>query len=193
MKIEGWLSACEAVALYKLIHSIDNENVTVCEIGSWLGKSSYVLACALNAHKNGKLFCVDPFNAAGDDTSKKIYQRTKKQIPTPLIEKFKKTMKELGVLDKIEILKGYSHKVIKNFNKPLDVLFIDGDHEYKAVLRDYKDWSKLIKKGGFIVFHDVGAAHTTGPKEVVELELVKNRNWTNHLLIDELYIAKKIK
>lgn len=35
-----------------------------------------------------------------------------------------------------------------------DVLFIDGDHSYEAVKRDYENYSHLVKKGGLIVFHD---------------------------------------
>ena len=193
MKVDGWLDAREAVALYRLVQSRKGDNVTVCEIGSWLGKSSYVLARALDKYKNGRLFCVDPFDASGDCASRKIYRSARRKIQTSLIEKFKENMRELGVLNKIKILRDYSHKAIKRFNRPIDVLFIDGNHDLKSVLCDYRDWSRLIKKGGFIVFHDVGAAHTTGPKEVVELEIVRNPGWTDRCLIDKLYIAKKAK
>lgn len=192
MLIDGWISTREAIALYKLVRSIENNDVTICEIGSWLGKSSYILARALD-NKHGKLFCVDPFDASGDPTSSDIYQTTKNKLPVSLMEKFKSNMQERNVLNRIKILQGYSHEIIKTFNEPIDVLFIDGNHDYASVLRDYKEWSKLIKKGGYIAFHDVGASHTTGPKEVVELEIARNPVWGEQLLIDELYIAKKVK
>jgi predicted O-methyltransferase YrrM len=40
-------------------------------------------------------------------------------------------------------------------DKKLDLLFIDGDHSYEGVKQDYEMYSKLVKKGGIIAFHDV--------------------------------------
>lgn len=189
--IDGWLSIREAVGLYKLVQLVKGNNVTVCEIGSWLGKSSYILARSLERHENGRLICIDPFNATGDNRSKKIYKHTEKKLKKSLLKTFTDNMRRFGVLNQISTIQGYSHEIIKEFNTPIDILFIDGDHDYNSVLRDYKDWSKLVKKGGFIAFHDVGGSHVTGPKEVVELEIADNPDWIDHTLIDELYIARK--
>ena len=40
-------------------------------------------------------------------------------------------------------------------NRPVDFLFIDGDHSYEGVKRDYELWSPLVRSGGLIAFHDV--------------------------------------
>ena len=40
------------------------------------------------------------------------------------------------------------------WGKELDLLYIDGDHEYEAVLSDFNKFSKFVKKDGFVVFHD---------------------------------------
>jgi predicted O-methyltransferase YrrM len=37
----------------------------------------------------------------------------------------------------------------------LDLLFIDGDHSYKGVKEDFSRYSLLVKKGGWIAFHDI--------------------------------------
>ena len=39
--------------------------------------------------------------------------------------------------------------------RPIDVLFIDGDHRYEGVSRDYELWKPLVRPGGLIGFHDV--------------------------------------
>jgi len=39
----------------------------------------------------------------------------------------------------------------------VDFLFIDADHTYEGVKRDYELYSKLVKKGGYIAFHDIKA------------------------------------
>ena len=36
-----------------------------------------------------------------------------------------------------------------------DFLFIDGDHSYDGVKKDFEMYSPLVRKGGIIVFHDV--------------------------------------
>lgn len=37
----------------------------------------------------------------------------------------------------------------------LDLLFIDGDHAFEGVKKDFEMYSRLVKKGGLIAFHDV--------------------------------------
>jgi predicted O-methyltransferase YrrM len=38
--------------------------------------------------------------------------------------------------------------------RKLDFLLIDGDHTYYGVKKDFEMYSKLVKKGGMIAFHD---------------------------------------
>jgi predicted O-methyltransferase YrrM len=63
---------------------------------------------------------------------------------------------------KIFIIRGNSHEEIilnkvKNIlkNKKLDFLFIDGDHSYEGVKRDFEIYGPLVRKGGIIAFHDI--------------------------------------
>jgi predicted O-methyltransferase YrrM len=37
----------------------------------------------------------------------------------------------------------------------LDFLFIDGDHTYDGVKKDFEMYRKLVRKGGLIAFHDI--------------------------------------
>lgn len=39
--------------------------------------------------------------------------------------------------------------------RPLDLLFIDGDHSYDSVARDFELYSPLVRPGGLIAFHDI--------------------------------------
>ena len=40
-------------------------------------------------------------------------------------------------------------------DKKVDFLFIDGDHTYEGVKRDFNMYSSLVKEGGIIAFHDI--------------------------------------
>ncbi len=48
-------------------------------------------------------------------------------------------------------------------SKPVDFLFIDGDHSYEGVKKDFYLYSPFVKKGGLIAFHDI----VSGPEENV--------------------------
>lgn len=39
--------------------------------------------------------------------------------------------------------------------RPVDVLFIDGDHSYEGVRQDYEMYRSLVRPGGLIAFHDI--------------------------------------
>ena len=63
---------------------------------------------------------------------------------------------------KISIIRADSHidstlnkikKILKS--KLIDLLFIDGDHSYEGVKKDFEMYSPLVKKGGIIAFHDI--------------------------------------
>jgi len=37
----------------------------------------------------------------------------------------------------------------------LDFLFIDADHTYEGVKRDFEMYSPLVRRGGVVAFHDI--------------------------------------
>ena len=46
-------------------------------------------------------------------------------------------------------------KAYQGVSDGVDLLFIDGDHQYASVLADWLLYSPLVKKGGLVAFHDV--------------------------------------
>jgi len=63
---------------------------------------------------------------------------------------------------KVRLLRGDSHSAAMLDRltgclpgKPVDFLFIDGDHTYAGVKQDFEMYSPLVRKGGLIAFHDV--------------------------------------
>lgn len=43
----------------------------------------------------------------------------------------------------------------ENLPDPIDFLFVDGDHTYEGVKRDWDMYSPLVRKGGIVALHDV--------------------------------------
>jgi len=60
----------------------------------------------------------------------------------------------------------------------IDFLFIDGDHTYEGIKKDFQMYSPLVRKGGLIAFHDI----CKGPPERVgEVNKFWNQIKTTHL------------
>ena len=192
--VGGWLTYKEAAELYKLASWVPEENAVCCELGSWLGKSSVILAKALEHKKNAKLYCIDPFDLLKDEPWHKS-EFQKQAGPTNLTRKqvVANTMKDNDLDSVVELVEDFSENYINQFDRPIDLLFIDADHAYESVVRDYKNWSPLVKSGGFIAFHDYyapGSDHE-GPRLAINECVVNNPEWSTQWLADSLYVAQK--
>ena len=76
-------------------------------------------------------------------------------------------------------------KVEKVLNgEKLDLLFIDGDHNYKSVLCDWLIYKNFVKKGGIIAFHDcVSNSGNYGvPKFLKRIKLFEARIKLNKII-----------
>lgn len=67
-----------------------------------------------------------------------------------------------GKRQNLHLLREDSHapatleKTIRLFEgKQVDLLFIDGDHTFEGVKKDWEMYSPMVRSGGMIVFHDV--------------------------------------
>lgn len=192
VEIDGWLSINEAIELYNIAESLPMNAPVVVEIGSWLGKSSLVLAKGIKNKRGAKLYCIDPFNADGDDSSAVTYAKIMSSLETSLTEKFIHNMRKNHIFGVVEMLQGYSYDFVDSFSKKIDLLFIDGNHEYRAVLRDFLDWSSLVQPQGIIAFHDVTKKEgCEGPWLAIERYIRGNPQWKDLKLVDTLFTAKK--
>ena len=67
-------------------------------------------------------------------------------------------------------IKDYSYNVVGKI-QDFDFIFIDGDHSYESVLRDFIDWYPYLQRGGIMAFHDSamgrgGPGYWPGPSKV---------------------------
>jgi len=89
-----------------------------------------------------------------------------------LYQKFKKPNQKMILLREDSHKKETLEELKKILNgNQLDFLFIDGDHSYEGVKKDFQMYGSLVKKGGIVAFHDIA------PKGVYELAGEVPRFW----------------
>ncbi len=108
----------------QLLYNLALENPgTVVEIGSWHGRSSVVLGSAVKSLRKGQLYCFDHWNLIEDAEcimDQDIWRSWNNQIA------------QWQLQEVVTPGRAYSQKAAEEWpaNKTIDLLFIDGWHEY---------------------------------------------------------------
>ena len=83
-------------------------------------------------------------------------------------------------------------QVLKLLNqRPIDFLFIDGDHRYAGVKKDYELYAGLVRPGGLIAFHDIRLNRYDSTIEVARLwEEIKISQPQTREIVHEPYTGR---
>lgn len=135
--------------------------VTV-ELGVDYGYSAFVMALC----QKNKVYGIDCF-----DISKHGCREDRDY-------EFVMSTKEKLKLDNLEIIKGYFDDEAKTWDKEIDLLHIDGLHDYQNCKNDCDTWAPLLKEDGVILFHDTISNPDTVGLFFSQLEVPKV-NFTN--------------
>jgi predicted O-methyltransferase YrrM len=146
--VTGLLNPEDSVFLYHAARCLPVGG-RAAEIGSFKGESSVHLAAGARRAGALPVFAIDPFRPnRGSETFDDYWSE------------FVRTIRVCGLEDFVVPLADYSQNVVDRFDDgELDLLFIDGDHSYEGVKRDYELYVSKVKPGGLILFHDA----TYGP------------------------------
>jgi len=117
------------------------------EIGSYIGSSASLV---LRNPFPTNVICIDPCNL-----SPSHYGGSESQDETLL-----HNIKNNNIHNyNIKLCKNYSNdpillKHFKDTNTKVDILFIDGAHDYNGVINDWKNYNGFVNSGGYIIFDD---------------------------------------
>ena len=157
------LTVEEKILLHKILKDQKRDLICV-EIGSFLGASACFICNAIS--KRSKLYCIDTW---GNQAMR--YTKDDKEEERDTYNEFR--MNTVKYKDKIIELRGWSWKMInklRKLEKKIDFLFIDADHHYNAVKKDWELYSSLLHSGSIVAFHDTGWAD--GVKRVIKQSVV---------------------
>lgn len=181
--VQGWVTDEAGTNLYLLARFHAPSGIIV-ELGSWRGRSTIWLAHAVQHRGHGKVYAVDTWEGTGNGGACLPLLQNYKE--NQLFDEFYHNLNVAGIASHVEPIVGNTGEVLQqlNWNQPIGMLFIDADHEYESVLRDFEMWSPFVMKGGFIVFDDVPA--WPGPTRLVN-ELpsqyrFRHAAWNNYIV-----------
>ncbi len=148
----------------------------IVELGVFEGATSLVLRKAMSA--DGKLWCIDPFPRGRLGIS---YQHS---------IAFREVNKSTN--GTVEFIQKLSHEAVQGWQEPIDLLFIDADHSYQAVRRDWDDWSPYVKAGGIIALHDSRTLKYPGVLKLVQEITVDEGVYRNVEEVATLTVFEKL-
>ena len=154
-RIRGSLAPEEKWLLYNLATQLPEES-TIFEIGCFGGLSTYFLGKGAEI-SDSQVYSVDPFasematQVSLDDGEEAIYLQA--DFNKPSLEDVQAVMDFHDLTDRVTLIEGFSHSIDWE-DKPIDLLWIDGNHAYDAVVQDFEKYGPLVNKGGFVAFHD---------------------------------------
>ncbi len=164
----------EAKRLYSV--ALDaSENGAVLEIGSYCGKSAYVIGSACQRN-NSILFTIDHHKGSEEQQpgeeyfDSQLFDKNLSQMNTfPFLQQ---TLIKSHLEDVVVPIIASSSVVGKFWTTPLSMVFIDGGHSFEAAIIDYLTWKDHVLPGGFLVFHDIFLDSKKGgqaPRQVYDI------------------------
>lgn len=117
-------------------------NGEILEIGSFKGKSTIILAKSAMLAGHAKIHACDPHELSFVEKE-------------DLSEIFFNNLLQNSVLENVEFHRMKSTDLAVSWNKPLKMLWIDGDHSYKGAQADFTCYRGYLEPGAIVCFHDV--------------------------------------
>lgn len=131
------------------------------------------------------IFCVDLWDLGAGITPERHHSPGS-------FNRFKRNLKTIGVWEMIKPVKAFSTEAAMKFRKldrKIDLLFIDGGHDYRSVKADILAWKDFVKRDGMIVFHDYSSIPDV--MRAVDEEIRRPR-WGGFEIYERLFSARRM-
>jgi predicted O-methyltransferase YrrM len=173
--VEGWLTDEEAETLYTLASRVTGRGVIV-EIGSFKGRSTVCLGLGSRAGAGVTIYAIDPGHR-GPRRS----------------QEFAANIERAGIADLVVPIAATSDDAYRDFEpERIELLFIDGSHDYAQVMMDFAQWTSRLVEGGMLVMHDTTAA-SPGSKKVAEDSMYRSRQYRDvRFVYSSMTVGQKV-
>jgi len=105
----------------------------------------------------------------------------------PLYRKFPRNGQELQLIQDDSHTLETKNQVLRILKgEQLDYLFIDGDHSYAGVKKDFEMYAPLVRSGGMVAFHDIAEHNPEAACEVAKFWNEIKRRFSHREIIEDL-------
>jgi predicted O-methyltransferase YrrM len=146
--VAGWLTDAQARRLWTAARAL-GASAQVVELGSFQGRSTIVLARATPA--DGRLVAIDPHT--GTERSPRRHDDGESAGRSDH-DHFLANLAAAGVTSRVRHVRKPSADALGDVEGPIDLLYIDGSHAFRAVLGDLRLWATRVRPGGRVLVHD---------------------------------------
>lgn len=183
--VDGWLEDDEGAVLYRLARACRGRGAIV-EIGSWMGRSTIWLASGARAAGCDPIYAVDPHVGAAEHRN----QLDGGSSLQALLE----NVRHAGLEHHVEPVVSTSVEAGRAFSDPVELVFIDGNHEYEAALTDFQTWFPKVIRGGVMAFHDASpnVPESDGARRVVRQHVELSGDFYPIRSVHRLLYARKL-
>jgi hypothetical protein len=146
MSIEGQISRAEAAKLMELARD-SKPKTAIVEIGTYRGRSTAALGFGSLMGSCNRVYAVDPHEEFVGVLGGQFGPQDQAELYRNL------AMANIGEV--VAVVSLPSEIVARSWSeRNVGLLWIDGDHRYEAVHRDYHSWSRLFIADATVAFHD---------------------------------------
>lgn len=177
--LPGMLTYAEVDCLFKL-GQFNQRNGVIVEIGSWKGKSTVALARGASKTHGEKIYAIDPHSVLPEEG---YLEDTKAE--------FLANIKQAGIESRVVPLIMTSADAARGWNKPIRLLWIDGDHRYESTKLDFTLWEPYLVEGGILAMHDT--IRKKGPKQVLWENVFRSGRFQEIAIVDNITAVRKVK
>lgn len=143
----------------------------ILEIGSFMGKSTVILASAARAAGYPRIFACDPLLLSSPTDPQGVH-------PDELPRILRRNLENHNLLSFVKFYRKKSSELAVEWEDPIRVLWIDGDHTYSGATLDVSLFSPFLEPGGIVCLHDVLHGHE-GPIRAFLERIVLSENFAN--------------
>src|SRR5690606_13306342 len=112
-------------------------DAVILEVGSFLGRSTVSMALACRG-TDRRIFAVDTFEGNATDFVNGV--NNVHWTGSDFLQTFEANLERSGVRQYVTPLRGTSRDIAKHWGQPIDLLFLDGSHEFEDVKADFENF-----------------------------------------------------
>lgn len=171
------VNACDAdcQGLASLVHSLGAPRCV--EVGAFIGKTANAMLAAGAVH----VWSIDLWSGCPDLTGRTPWEKPWLIGPAHGRQVLERYCANVPIVTRATPLVGASLDWARRWPgaQPIDLVFIDGNHDYEFCRDDVAAWTPLVRSGGIVCGHDFcdecpgvkRAVEESGPFEIVGLSV----------------------